>query len=60
MLHEIKYFKKERKVRREGFLGKIIRKVSALLESIDDSFVTQVVEDPMGSGVLLSLILTNR
>lgn len=33
--------------------------MSALLESIDDNFVTQVVEDPMGRIVLLSLVLTN-
>lgn len=53
--------------REEGEEGRIsssltvgmIRKVSALLESIDDNFLA-LVEDPLRSGVLLSLILTNR
>lgn len=34
----------------------MIRKVSALLESIDDEFLMQVVEDPLRRGVLLTLM----
>jgi len=33
---------------------------SRFLQSIDDNFLTQVVEEPMRRGVLLDLLLTNR